>query len=49
MPVGLFPQLEGLVMNIQYFSDQRPEYYCFSNNTTEMTEAEITAYFASQV
>lgn len=49
MPVGLFPQLEGLVMNMQYFSDQRPEYYCFSNKTAEMTEAEITAYFASQV
>ncbi len=49
MPVGLFPQLEGLVMNMQYFSDQRPEYYCFSNQTAEMTEAEIKAYFASQV
>ena len=49
MPVGLFPQLEGLVMNMQYFSDQRPDYYCFSNETKEMTEAEIKAYFASQV
>ncbi|PCI27455.1 MAG: aldehyde-activating protein [SAR324 cluster bacterium] len=49
MPVGLFPQLENLVMNMQYFSDKRPDYYCFSNKTQEMTEAEIKAYFASQV
>ncbi len=49
MPVGLFPTLEGLEMNIQYFSDKRPGYYCFSNTTKEMTEADIQAYFASQV
>jgi len=49
MPVGLFPKLKGLVMNMQYFSDQRPDYYCFSNETKEMTSADIKAYFASQV
>ena len=48
MPVGLFPGLEGLEMNMQYFSDKRPDYYCFSNETKEMTEADIQAYFASQ-
>lgn len=48
MPVGLFPALEGLVMNMQYFSDKRPAYYCFSNQTKEMTEADIQAYIASQ-
>ena len=48
MPVGLFPRLEGLVMNMQYFSDKKPDYYCFSNKTKEMTEADIQAYFASQ-
>ncbi len=35
-------------MNMQYFSDKRPSYYCFSNQTNEMTEAEIMAYFAKQ-
>ena len=49
MPVGLFPTLKGLEMNMQYFSDKRPDYYCFSNTTKEMTEADIQAYFASQV
>jgi hypothetical protein len=49
MPVGLFPHLEGLKMEMQYFSDMRPSYYCFSNETQEMTTAEIMAYFASAV
>ena len=49
MPVGLFPALEGLEMDMQYFSDQRPGYYCFSNNTKEMTRAEIMAFFASKM
>jgi hypothetical protein len=48
MPVGLFPRLKGLEMKMQYFSDKRPDYYCFSNETNEMTEADIQAYFASQ-
>ena len=49
MPVGLFPNLEGLEMSMQYFSDQRPSYYCFSNSTKEMTKAEIMTHFASQL
>ncbi|MBV1908317.1 MAG: GFA family protein [Kangiellaceae bacterium] len=48
MPVGLFPDLADLEMSMQYFSDKRPDYYCFSNETKQMTEAEIFAYFASQ-
>ncbi|MBD1575648.1 GFA family protein [Vibrio sp. S11_S32] len=47
MPVGLFSDIENLAMTMQYFSDQRPEYYCFSNQTQEMTQAQIEAYFAS--
>lgn len=47
MPVGLFPDINGLEMSLQYFSDQRPHYYCFSNETKEMTKSEIMAYFAS--
>lgn len=49
MPVGLFSKVNNLEMAMQYFSDQRPDYYCFSNKTQEMTEAEIKLYFASQV
>ena len=49
MPVGMFPDLEGLEMEMRYFSDLRPDYYCFSNETKEMTEAEIMAQFASQI
>jgi hypothetical protein len=49
MPVGLFKELDGVTMNMQYFSDKRPDYYCFTNETKEMTEAEIMAYFAAQV
>ena len=49
MPVGLFQDLEGLEMAMQYFSDQRPDYYCFSNETKEMTKAEIVEYFSAQI
>ena len=49
MPVGLFPDLNELEMQIQYFSDQRPAYYHFSNDTKEMTRDEIYAYFAAQL
>ena len=47
MPVGIFSDLGPLEMTMQYFSDQRPEYYCFANQTEEMTRAEIMAYFAA--
>lgn len=48
MPVGLFTDMADLKMIMQYFSDQRPDYYCFSNETKQLTAAEIRAYFASQ-
>jgi hypothetical protein len=49
LSAGLFPELKELKMDMQYFSDQRPEYYCFSNDTKHLTRAEIMAYFATQV
>jgi hypothetical protein len=49
MPVGIFQDLVGLEMDMQYFIDQRPDYYCFSNETREMTKAEIMTYFTQQV
>ena len=49
MPVGLFQQLTNLTMDMQYFSDDCPIYYCFSNKTKEMTRAEIMAYFETDI
>ncbi len=49
MPVGLFNELSGIAMSMQYFSDKRPDYYCFSNETKEMTKAQIEAYFAKLI
>lgn len=49
MPLGLFPNLKNMKMDIQYFSDQRPEYYHFSNKTKEMTREEIMSFFASSI
>ena len=49
MPVGMFYNLKGLEMDMQYFSDMRPNYYCFSNTTKEMTTDEIMAYFSSDI
>lgn len=49
MPVGLFSKLTGLAMDMQYFSDLRPSYYCFENETKEMTSAEIMAYFSANI
>ena len=49
MPVGIFQDLKDIEMDMQYFSDSRPDYYCFSNKTKEMTKAEIMAYFADSI
>ncbi|EPJ43270.1 MAG: hypothetical protein OFPII_42690 [Osedax symbiont Rs1] len=49
MPVGIFSSIQGLVMDMQYFIDKRPDYYCLANQTKEMTEAEIISYFATQM
>jgi hypothetical protein len=49
MPVGLFPKIKDFEMSMQYFSDLRPSYYCFSNDTPEMTEEEIYTHFASEL
>lgn len=49
MPVGIFKDIGGLEMNMQYFSDQRPDYYCFSNETKELTKAEIMDHFAKNL
>ena len=49
MPVGIFADMKNLVMDMQYFTDKRPDYYCFSNHSNEMTAAEIYSYFAADI
>ena len=49
MPLGLFPNVKDLKMDIQYFTDKRPDCYSFTNKTKEMTKEEIMKYFSSSI
>ena len=42
LPAGLF-DLDDLEFDHQIFIDKRPAYYCFANETREMTGAEVFA------
>jgi len=46
MPAGLFNLDAELDFDHQVFIDQKPSYYCFSNETTTMTGAELFAQFS---
>jgi hypothetical protein len=46
MPVGLFDNGEGLILDHQFFIDEKPEYYCFANATKNLTGEEVFAQFA---
>ena len=46
IPVGLFENCEGLVFDHQVFIDEKPKYYCFANETNDLTGAELFAQFA---
>ncbi|MFC1747222.1 GFA family protein [Pseudomonadota bacterium] len=46
VPAGFFPDLKALEIEVQYFSDSRPDYYCFANKTKELTGAEVFALYA---
>jgi hypothetical protein len=46
IPVGIFNNEEGLVLEHQVFIDEKPEYYSFANETKNLTGAEIFAQFA---
>ena len=45
IPVGIFDGLEDLVFETQVFIDQKPSYYSFSNQTTDLTSAELFAMY----
>lgn len=44
--VGLFDNLEDIIFEHQVYIDKKPAYYCFANETKNLTEAEIMAQFA---
>jgi len=46
MPAGLFEDSSHMVLSHQVFIDNKPEFYSFSNETKDMTEAEIFAMYA---
>lgn len=46
IPVGLFDDDQIFVFDHQVFIDEKPSYYCFSNETHDMTGAELFAKFA---
>jgi hypothetical protein len=46
MPAGIFDRLEGFIFESQIFIDEKPDYYCFANETTNLTGAELFAQFA---
>ncbi len=48
MPVGIFENDENLVFDHQIFIDEKPDYYCFSNETHNMTGAEVFAKYAPE-
>lgn len=44
--VGLFENQQNLVFKEQVFIDEKPDYYSFSNKTSNLTGAEIYAMYA---
>jgi len=46
VPVGLFDSSEEVIFDHQIFIDEKPNYYCFSNETKNMTGAEVFAMYA---
>lgn len=48
IPVAVFEQLEDLVFDHQIFIEQKPQWYCFANKTSELTGAEVFASFTAE-
>ena len=46
MAAGLFDDQSGLRLSLQVFTDKKPAFYGFANETKMMTEAEVFAMFA---
>ena len=48
VPAGLFGDMPDAVLTSQIFIDQKPSYYRFANETTELTAAEVFAKYAAR-
>ena len=46
MPVGIFDKNEGYTFDIQVFIEEKPKYYCFSNETRKLTGEEAFSEFS---
>lgn len=46
--VGLFDEQKDFIFETQVFIDRKPSFYSFSNNTKDMTEAEIFEMYSPQ-
>ena len=47
IPLGLFDNVDEIAFKHQVFIDKKPVYYSFSNETINMTEAEIFEKYGS--
>ena len=47
IPVGVFEDGYEFVFENQVFIDEKPSFYCFANETQDMTGAEIFALYAA--
>ncbi len=48
IPAGLFDIDKMFIFDHQVFIDERPSFYCFTNETKNMTGAEVFAKYAPQ-
>ena len=48
LPVGLFDYQKDFHFDLQVFTDRKPAFYSFANETKEMTEAEVIEKFAPE-
>jgi len=47
IPAGFFPDLTDVPFTEAIFSDERPAYYAFANDTTKLTGEEVVLKYAS--
>jgi len=48
LPAGLFDHQKNFHFDLQVFTDRKPAFYSFANETKEMTEAEVIEKFAPE-
>lgn len=46
IPVGLLPSNENMAMDVQYFIDRKPHYYCFASQSKTMTRQQVLEHFS---